>query len=87
MRQISVVSDQTIFDIAAQEYGNAELAFQIVEDNELSGLNDLPIGITLDEGVDFDVTYPIIEGTIIYLQDYLSDENTAIAKELTNIIS
>lgn len=88
MRQITTVKGQTIFDLAVQEYGNMELAFQILSDNpELTGLNDLPVGMVLPVGIDFDVSHPIKEGVIIQLQDFLETENTLVAKELGTVIS
>lgn len=88
MRQITTIKNQTVFDLAVQEYGNMEAAFQILVDNpHLVGTNDLPIGYNLPADIDFDISYPIQPGTLIYLQDYLQIENTVIAKELDTVIS
>jgi|WetSurMetagenome_2_1015567.scaffolds.fasta_scaffold01806_17 hypothetical protein len=87
MRQITTVKNQTIFDLAVQEYGNIELAFQILEDNDLSGLNDFPSGHTLTEGCDFDLAYPIKEGVIIEIQDTIDGENKNVANQLETVIS
>jgi hypothetical protein len=87
MRQITTVKNQTIFDLAVQEYGNVELAFQILEDNDLTGLNDFPSGHNISAGCDFDIAYPIKEGVTINIQDPLSGENKIIAKQLETVIS
>ncbi len=87
MRQIVTVKNQTIFDLAVQEYGNVELAFQILEDNDLTGLNDFPSGHTISAGCDFDIAYPIKEGVAINIQDPLTGENKIIAKQLETVIS
>lgn len=88
MKQISTVKNQTVFDLAVQAYGNMEAAFQILVDNpHLVGANDLPIGYNLPVDIDFDISYPIKEGTMIYLQDYLQSENTMVASQLDKVIS
>lgn len=88
MRQILTIKNQTVFDIAVQEYGNMETAFHILEDNpHLAGANDLPVGYNLPPDIDFDISYPIQEGTIIYLQDSLPLENTVTANQLEQVIS
>jgi hypothetical protein len=88
MRRILSVKNQTVFDIAVQEYGNVEAAFQILADNpHLAGMNDLPSGYELPEGIDFDIAYPIREGQTIYLQQFIEIENTQVAKELETVIS
>lgn len=41
MRDITVKPNQSLFDIAIQEYGNIEGVFHLVEDNEsLTGITD-----------------------------------------------
>jgi hypothetical protein len=40
MRVIEVKKDQSLFDIAIQEYGDITGVFDIVEDNELKGITD-----------------------------------------------
>lgn len=88
MRLITTVRNQTIFDIALQEYGTVEAAFQIIEDNpHLSGLNDFPAGVTLPAGTDFNISYPIREGVTINLQDELDIENTTVKKDIGTVIS
>jgi hypothetical protein len=87
MRQITTVSNQTVFDIAVQEYGNVELAFQIIQDNDLAGLNELPAGHELANGCDFDVSYPLKAGLTINIQESLEGENTVIANQLETVIS
>ena len=88
MRQIITVENQTVFDIAVQEYGNMEAAFQILTDNpHLVGLNQLPAGYTLPTDIDFDISYPIQPGTLLYLQPSLTIENTVIANQLNQVIS
>lgn len=87
MRQISTVKGQTIFDLAVQEYGNMEAAFQILEDNNLKGLNDFPSGYVRTADMDFDVAYPIRDGITINLQDSLEIENTVVKNELDIVIS
>lgn len=88
MRQISTVENQTVFDIAVQEYGNMEAAFQILTDNpHLAGLNQLPAGYSLPVDIDFDISYPIQPGTIVHIQRSLPIENTVIANQLNQVIS
>lgn len=88
MRQILSVKGQTIFDIAVQEYGNAEAAFQVLADNpQLAGLNEFPAGYVLPAEADFDISHAIRQGTPINLQDFLEIENTLIANELTTVVS
>jgi hypothetical protein len=41
MRVIKVIEDQTLLDVAVQEYGNSEGVFWLVEDNpNLNGITD-----------------------------------------------
>lgn len=88
MRAITTKKGQTIFDIALQEYGNAEAAFQILADNpRLAGLNDFPVGYVVQQESDFDVSHAIKPGVEILIQDYIEIENTLIANELTEVIS
>lgn len=88
MRQILTVKGQTIFDLAVQEYGNMEAAFQILTDNpHLSGLNDFPVGYVKTADMEFDVAYPIRDGITINLQDTLDIESTVVKKELDKVIS
>jgi hypothetical protein len=87
MRQITTVKDQTIFDIAVQEYGNVELAFQILEDNDLSGLNDFPSGHVIISGCQFDLAYPIKTGVVIKIQESLDGENKVVANQLETVKS
>lgn len=87
MRQITTVKDQTIFDIAVQEYGNAELAFQILEDNDLSGLNDFPSGHVITAGCQFDLAYPLKAGLTINISENLDSENKVIANQLETVKS
>jgi hypothetical protein len=88
MRQIITISDQTIFDLALQAYGNMESAFQILEDNpQLAGMNDFPDGYVMGEEADFDISYPIKAGLTLNIQDYIEIENNTIAKQLEIVIS
>lgn len=87
MRTITVIKEQTLWDLAVQEYGNAEAAFQILADNDLAGLNDLPAGHELAEDCDFDIAYPIKPGVKLVIQDRIEGDNQTIAHQLENIIS
>ena len=87
MRQILTKKGQTVFDIAVQEYGNVEASRQILEDNDLSGMNELPSGYNMPLEADFDISYPLKSGVVINIQDYIEIENTNIAKELDTVIS
>jgi hypothetical protein len=88
MKQIITVSNQTIFDLALQAYGNMEAAFQILEDNpQLAGMNDFPDGYSLGEAADFDISYPIKARLALNIQDYIEIENNTIAKQFETVIS
>lgn len=76
-----------MFDIAVQEYGNAEAVFQILRDNDLRGMNDLPAGYSMPMEASFDISYPVKEGIVIEIQDTIDMENTIVANELTTVIS
>ena len=87
MRQIITVKGQTLFDIAVQEYGNAEAVFQIIQDNNLDNMNELPSGYTMPVEADLDIAHPLKEGLVIVIQDFIEKQNTVIANELINIVS
>jgi len=88
MRQITTINEQNIFDIAVQEYGNVEAVFIILQDNpQLAGQNEFPAGYSIQEGVEFDISYPIKPGTIINIQEGLEIEKISVKRQIDKIIS
>lgn len=84
MRQILTAKNQTVYDIAVQEYGNVEAVFQIINDNPTL-TNET--GVILGAGVDFDLAGYIKEGTTINILETSDFERPAIKRELTTVIS
>lgn len=88
MRQIITIKGQTLLDLSVQEYGSADTLFQLVEDNpHLAGLNDFPQGHVSPAEADFDISYPVREGVVINIQDFIEKENSQVAAQLTDIKS
>lgn len=87
MRQILTVKGQTLSDIAVQEYGNVEGVFQLIADNNLAGMNELPSGYVMPSEASYDISHPLKEGLRINIQDFIEIENTLIANNLTTVIS
>lgn len=88
MRQIVTIKEQTLLDLAVQEYGTPDALFQIISDNpHLAGLNEFPAGHQHPEEADIDISYPIRAGVTIYLQDFIEKENAQVAAQLKEITS
>lgn len=88
MKQITTVKSQTVFDLAVQEYGNMEAVFEIINNNpELIGMNDYPDGHSVDETIDFDMSFPIKPGVKILIDETSALYNTVIIKQLSKVIS
>ena len=73
MRIIKVRKNQSVFDIALQEYGNIGGAFFIVEDNNLGGVTD-----NLHEGKMLKIKE--IQGKDKRIRDFLSTEKITTVK-------
>jgi len=84
MRTIKTVKGQTLMDLAIQEYGNLEAAFQILEDNpRLAGLNDYPVGQLVDDFCDFDFSHPIKPGVEVFINEDSDLVNQGVLKKLS----
>ncbi len=82
MKQILTLKSQTIFDIAIQEYGNVEAFTQILEDNNLDGLNEFPAGVLLPFENGFNVCYPFREGITLNITENIALQNMTVKKQL-----
>jgi hypothetical protein len=86
IKEVTTYKDQTLTDIALQEYGNAQAVFEIVSLN--SGLlNDFgDEEQTVEDVTRLDIAYPLRAGQIVKVDTESSLVNTQRKKELTEII-
>ena len=71
MKIVVVQENQTIYDIALQEYGSVEGIFQIMEDNEV----DLETNVTVDQEILIDQDQVIDQSVV----DYYAKEGILVA--------
>lgn len=83
MRTIRTLKEQTISDIAIQEYGNIEAVMELIDNNpHLVGMNDYSSSDIIDNFCDFDVSIPIRENVRLYINDSSHLMNRKVLKEL-----
>ena len=86
MRQVTILRNQTIWDIAVQEHGTDATAFFILQDNP--GIqNQLPQGVTHQNGFTFDIALPVLENSVILVNETPPGYNKPIADLLTQVTS
>ena len=78
MRIIKVRKNQSLFDIAIQEYGNIAGAFFVVEDNNLGGVTD-----NLQEGKALKIRE--VQGKDKRIRGFLSAEKITTVKGVEGI--
>lgn len=82
MKTVTTVKNQTIFDLAAEYYGNTALFDKIMELNP-SLKNDYEVardkGIPFDESV-FDLSFPLLDNQMVQIDTML--ENRQVLREL-----
>ena len=88
MKSIKVIKGQNIFDIAVQEYGNIEAAFEIIENNpDLKGENDFPAGFPSNSSIDFYPSLSINENVGLIINENSSLVNKKVQSEINTVLS
>lgn len=85
MKTVKTIKNQTLWDIALQEYGTDTAAFQVLKDNP--HLRNQISGLPQPAGVDFNFGLPIAENTVISLRETPAIINTQVAGRLGHVIS
>ena len=91
--QVTVRPNQSLFDIAIQEYGRAEAAFAVAKENDLSITEDLTTGqiLNLPEGIKKDIVAEHVQNVkLVIASDYTTTEefdDTPLSVSLTQLIN
>jgi hypothetical protein len=78
MKQITVIENQTVFDIAIQEFGNVEAVFLVLEDNPDIKNEET---VTLYDGIDFDIAHYIKAGSVLNISENTTYNMDVITKQ------